>query len=382
MIKKLFIIILLSYIFGEIIRLDFGNGIVFKPLDVGVVTVLALWLLVKARKKQRIKPVNILIPVLLFVGSGSLSLLINSSNLTINQFFISFMYLIRWAAYAGVFFVVSDFDNPFKDKISKLLVIVGSIIVALGYLQYFFYPNLRNLFYLGWDEHMFRMFSVFLDPNFAGAFFVLFFLFLVNLFLKNRSIPIGLISLLTLGGVFLTFSRSALVMLIVSSSLLLILMNKKRMIFLLLAITLIMLTISSRYFNIENINLFRAVSSKARIETARNSLLILGKSPLIGVGFNSYKYFQLRYGLRLDNPISHADAGADNSLLFVLATTGIIGFVLYLFLWFRLLKAVSALAVASIVGIIADSMFINSLFYPFIMFWLWIICALSIKNHN
>jgi O-antigen ligase len=143
-----------------------------------------------------------------------------------------------------------------------------------------------------------------------------------------------------------------------------------------------MLSISSRYFNIENINLFRAVSSEARIETARNSLIILGKNPLIGVGFNSYKYFQLRYGLRLDNPISHADAGSDNSLLFVLATTGIIGFILYLFLWFRLLKAVSALAVASIVGVFVDSMFINSLFYPFIMLWLWIICALSTKNHN
>jgi O-antigen ligase len=171
-------------------------------------------------------------------------------------------------------------------------------------------------------------------------------------------------------------------MLILSSSLLLMLMNKKRMILLLLVITLIILSISSRYFIFENINLFRGVSSNARIETARNALLMLRKSPFIGVGFNSYKYFQLHYGLRLDNPISHADAGSDNSLLFVLATTGIIGFILYLFLWFRLLKAVSALAIASIVGVFVDSMFINSLFYPFIMLWLWIILALRIRSQS
>jgi hypothetical protein len=40
------------------------------------------------------------------------------------------------------------------------------------------------------------------------------------------------------------------------------------------------------------------------------------------------------------------------------------------------------LAIASVAGIFVDSMFINSLFYPLIMFWLWIILALSIKNHN
>jgi O-antigen ligase len=379
---KILLITILSVIFGEIFRLNLGGGIILKPLDIGVGISVAWWLLLKLISKERIIPQNIFIPILLFAGTGLLSLLVNYSSLSIYQFLASLMYLMRWVAYAGIFFVVGDFDKNLKGMTAKMLLIIGSIIVALGYVQYFFYPDLHNLFYLGWDEHMFRMFSVFLDPNFAGAFFVLFFLYLVSIFIKNKSILIGLLSILTLGGIFLTFSRSALIMLIVSSSLLFILMNKKRMIFLLLVITLIMLTISSRYFNIENINLFRGVSSGARLETAKNALLVFEKSPIIGVGFNSYKYFQLRYGLRFDNSMSHADAGSDSSILFVLATTGIIGLVIYLFLWLRLLKDVSALAVASIVGIFTDSMFINSLFYPFIMFWLWIILALSIKDHN
>lgn len=382
--KKIFIAILFLFALGEIIRLDFGSGVFLKPADIGVGFIAVWWLISKLAKKEKIKPRYIYIPILFFAGSGVLSLLINYSSLTISQFFVSLMYLVRWVVYAGIFFVVYDFDKEFKKKISKLLIVVGSLIVGLGYLQYFFYPNLKNLFYLGWDEHAYRMFSVFLDPNFAGGFFVLFFLFLVSLFLKKKSILIGLLLGLTLGAVFLTFSRSALIMLIVSSSLLFILMNKKIWIVLLLGITLLMLILSSKYFNIENINLFRIVSSEARLETARNAILIIKNNPLIGVGFNSYRYAQLRYGLRNNSAkmISHADAGVDNSFLFVIATTGIVGFVLYLFLWLRILKFASILAFASITGVFVDSLFINSLFYSFIMFWLWVVIALSIKNRS
>jgi len=382
MIKKLFIFILPLFIFGEIIRLDLGNGVFLKPVDIGIGFILALWLISKLAKKEKIRQRNIYIPILFFAGSGALSLLINYSNLTISQFFISLMYLVRWVTYAGIFFIVNDFDKNFKKKIPTLLIVVGALIVGLGYLQYFFYSSLRNLFYLGWDEHMYRMFSVFLDPNFAGSFFVLFFLFLVSLFLEKKNILICFLAALTLGAVFLTFSRSALIMLIVSSSLLFILMNKKIWIAILLGIIFIVFGMSSRYFNIENINLFRIVSSEARLETARNAIAIIKNNPIFGVGFNSYRYAQFRYGLRNDNAVavSHADAGVDNSFLFVIATTGIVGFILFLFLWLRILKNTSILAVASIMGVFVNSMFINSLFYPFIMLWLWIIIAVKVSR--
>ena len=178
--KKIFTAILFLFPLGEILRLDFANGVSLKPLDIGVGIIVVLWAIFKMAKKEKIKQKRVYVPILLFAGSGALSLLINYSNLTINQFFISLTYLVRWVAYAGIFFVVSDFDKEFKERILKLLIVIGSLIVASGYLQYIFYPNLRNLFYLGWDEHMYRIFSVFLDPNFAGAFFVLFFLFLIN----------------------------------------------------------------------------------------------------------------------------------------------------------------------------------------------------------
>lgn len=380
--KIIFILVLFLFPIGEIIRIDFGNSIVLKPIDIGVVLVVFFWLIIKLKKKEEIKQKNILLPVLLFIISAFFSLVINYSSLSLNQFFVSSAYLVRWIFYAGIFFVVSDFNREFKKRISGLLILVGSIIVGLGYVQYFFYPNLKNLFYLGWDEHKYRMFSVFLDPNFAGAFFVLFFIFLISSYFRNKNKLIGLFSILTLGAVFLTFSRSALIMLIVSSSLLFILSNKKIWIGLLFGITFLVLSISSKYFNIENINLFRIVSSEARIETSRNAIKIIEDHPVFGVGFNTYRYAQLDYGFRQDKSkiVSHADAGADNSILFVLATTGAVGFFFYGFVWFKILKTANALIIASVIGILIDSLFINSLFYTYIIFWLWVIIALKENN--
>src|SRR3989344_4212784 len=98
------------------------------------------------------------------------------------------------------------------------------------------------LYYLGWDEHLYRLFSTFLDPNFAGAFFVLYFLFALNILIdslkkqtKFFSLFIGLMSFLALIAIFLTYSRSALLMLITGSFIFLFL-NARRSFAILMAI--------------------------------------------------------------------------------------------------------------------------------------------------
>jgi len=381
--KKIFIFLLFVFPVGEIFRLDFGNGFVIKPLDIGIVILISGWLFLKLFKRQKITQPDLLLPAILFPLVGLFSLLISNLHLQPGEFMVSFAYLVRWVIYLGMFFVVLDFDEEFKKTVLKLLTLSGSLIVLFGYIQYFYYSNLQNLNYMGWDEHMYRMFSVFFDPNFAGAFFVLFFLFLTNKFLQKRSLTTGVLIILTLGAVFLTFSRSALIMLIVASCMLFIFLSRKKLILWLLLLIIIVIGISSKYFYITNINLFRVISSEARLETAKNAIKIIDDHPIFGIGFNSYRYAQFRYNFRSQtNLTSHADSSPDNSLLFVLATTGIVGFILYVYFWFRLFKIASVLAIVSVVGIFADSMFINSLFYPLIMFWLWIILALSIKNHS
>ena len=82
---------------------------------------------------------------------------------------------------------------------------------------------------------------------------------------------------------------------------------------------------------------------------------------------------------------SNAAAGLDNSLLFVTATTGIVGLAAYVFLLgkavfvsfrrLRTLKPLNALLTATLIAIIVHSMFNNSLFYPWVMIWLWLLFA-------
>lgn len=429
MILKIFILLILFlFPFGEILRLEMGNNIVIKPLDV-VVGLAAIWWVVSQIQSLKFKVQNynskfkslrksyFLFPLLLFVSIGLYSLLINLSWLKSQEFFVSFLYLVRWVSYALLFPIVLQFDKTFKKKITVFLFIDGLIILAFGYLQYFFYNSLKNLYYLGWDEHMHRIFSTFFDPNFAGAFFVLYLLFVGGLILKNiskrhsgkrgtsasgirfitavrdsgqaRMTILSIVLLLTLLAIFLTFSRSALLTLIVGAVTFFILINKKKLLLLLFGTIILFGLIASPKFYDENMNLFRETSSKARLANYDVALRVIQDHPIVGVGFNSYRYTKPLYGLDHDwvDAPSHADAGVDNSYLFVLATTGIVGFVAYGWLWIHFLKNAFSLhkkkfkigaviVISSSFALFTNAFFINSLFFAPLMLWMWIIIAL------
>jgi O-antigen ligase len=103
--------------------------------------------------------------------------------------------------------------------------------------------------------------------------------------------------------------------------------------------------------------------------------------PLFGIGFNTYRFAQLRYGFitKGEEADSHGVAGTDNSFLFVLATTGLIGLLSYAALWGTIVRQAwgNHVVVASITAIFIHSLFVNSLFYPHIMEWIWILIAAS-----
>lgn len=391
--KILLILILVFFPFGELIRFTVSDNVIVKPIDIvaGILLLWTIFLYIKNKKFQlSLKPYYFYFP---FVGL--ISLLINSYWLNTLELFASFLYLLRWVSYMSIFFAMLQVDQKFRNKIMLFLFIDGFIVVLIGFLQYFFYPNLNNLFYLGWDNHLYRLFSSFLDPNFVGAFFVLFFIFIGGLLfnnLKNKKIVVFYtVSLvLTFIAIVLTYSRSALIMLIVSGVLFFILKKKKKIIFLLLGSIVLFIIISSPFFYIENLNLFRSYSSLSRINYTEKGLIIFKDNPLIGVGFDSYRYAQYKYHFEKpvnQNPVHNA-SGTDNSFIFILATTGIIGFFAYCYLWFRLFKKIkgdsnkySAVFIASATGLLVDSFFNNSLFYPEIMMWMWYVTSfLFTKN--
>jgi len=135
----------------------------------------------------------------------------------------------------------------------------------------------------------------------------------------------------------------------------------------------------------------------ARLSQYELTLGIIEKDPVFGVGFNTFRYAQEDAGyFRDDRGVSfeggHAGAGSDSSLLFILVTTGVPGLLLYLAMWgaflkdaFRayitrsnttLVRALGLVIVVSQLALMAHTQFVNSMFYPWIMAWMWILLAL------
>lgn len=410
LLKVLILLILFLFPFGELLRFQINNHVAIKPIDVMVGMTALWWIIWKVQsvkfkvqsfniKYKVLKKSSFALPFILFVSVGFISLVINLTWLEMNQFLVSSLYWFRWVSYALLFPIVLQFDKIFKQKICLFLLIDGLIIVFLGYLQYFFYNSLKNVYHLGWDEHMHRMVSTFLDPNFAGAFFVLYLLFVGGMLARNhesrimnQGVLIGIL-VLTLAAIFLTFSRSALLMLIVGAVSFLFLINKKKFVLLLFAVIVLFGLVVSPKFYDENMNLFREASSKARLENYAFALRVIEDHPVVGVGFNSYRYTKPLYGADhdwVDSP-SHADAGVDNSFLFVLATTGIIGSFCYVWFWLRLLRRLQGvlrkkkniLAVvtfSSVIGLFVHALFVNSLFFAPLMLWYFMLIGLSLEK--
>jgi O-antigen ligase len=274
------------------------------------------------------------------------------------------------------------------------LLFSGFVTVFIGYVQYFYYPSLKNLFYLGWDEHLYRMFSTFLDPNFAGAFFAIFFIFslcfLLSSYKTNNYSKFFVtlsVSVITLGAVYLTYSRSALLILVISTFAYLYLVKRRKILLFLTLIFFLLIFLSPKSFQTEGTNLLRVTSSEARLTSINQAVSIFQSSPVFGIGFNAYRYAQNKRGLSNNIwQITHSGAGTDNSFLFVAATTGIIGLISYIYLIYKILllakiniaKNKYAPVLFSItLGLIVNSFFINSLFYTFLLEWVFLLAALT-----
>lgn len=394
LLKVLFYTFLITFPIAEIGKFQFSNGISFSINDVFLFLLILTWILFKI-KHRKTKKYFLKKPILIFVSFGLISLILNFYNLSIDKFIISFLYLLRFASYACIYFIIKEFDLNTKNKISILLLVFGFVTVLIGYAQYFLYPSLRNLFYLGWDEHLYRMFSSFLDPNFAGTFFVLFFIysivFVINYFTNKdwiKFIITLLISFLTFVAIYLTYSRSAFIMLIISAIAFLILKGKKKLILLSILVMFSLIFLSPKSFKTEGTNLFRTVSSEARFTSMKQGLYVFTKSPVFGVGFNAYRYAQNKY-LGLNSfywETTHSGAGTDNSFIFVLATTGIVGFVAYIYFLYNIFSLsiinltknkYAVCLFSSLLGLVVGSIFINSLFYVFILEWIFVLAGLT-----
>lgn len=386
-------ILLFLFPLGQLARIDFGTGVALTPLDAGVgVLAVFIWMTILFQKKRIPR---LFFPIGCFLLAGFIGLASQLTVLSHTEWIVSFFYLLRFIAYTSIGLGIATLPKKYKRITWKLMLIGGALVVVAGYLQYFLYPSLRNLIYAGWDPHLYRMFATFLDPNFAGPFFALYFLLVFHSLLEKTGIKnrllFGLLSLSAFFAVILSFSRGAYVVLGVGFLVYLFFRGYKR-IAISIPILVILLGFLFAFFvpRGEGKNLLRTASTGARLASLQNTLTVFMKNPLVGVGFDSFRYAQHRYHLLRgeDWQQSHSGAGTNNSFLFVLATTGILGGICYGYFWLVLLLKTQVklkkkephgiLFISLWITFLVSGLFENTLFYPSIMLWLWILVGLFI----
>ena len=140
-------------------------------------------------------------------------------------------------------------------------------------------------------------------------------------------------------------------------------------------------------------NIDRGYSANARLSTWQQGINIFEHAPILGVGFNAYRYSLREYNLAGNDFTNTRGASSnDASLLNILATTGVIGFFSFVCFLFLILKQglnspekhSGFTACAFIIGLLVHSLFNNSLFYPPILFLIVLFAAKinPAKNNN
>ncbi len=331
-------LLVISMSLGELQRLP---GLPLYLHDV----ILGALLLVNYRR------VKIYKPVVWFALAGIISLVAAAFRMPLTQVLTGSLYLFRFVGYS---LLISIGLAP------GYLILFSSLLAVFGLVQYLFVPDTRWLFTLNWDEHYYRLLSTLFDPNFTGIILVLGLILIYFYRPKWWGLYV-----LHFAALLLTYSRSSYLAFLGAAAFLAIYKKHYKLIAgALLVISLIFLLPRPGG---EGVKLERIMSIKQRLSNYQLGIGFWQKSPVFGVGFNTLKYFR-------DNQLSHSASGLDSSLIFVLATGGVIGFLAYLNL-LRSLWQKDLVVKTTLAALLIHSLFVNSLFYSFVMIWLWALGA-------
>ena len=383
--KLLFVLTILGIALGQLGAIPLGNNVTLYVHDVLLALLLVFALLTKQRKVQG----ALLVPIRIFLGIAAVSLLINAYQFSMTELGVSSLYLFRWMLYSTLYAIsLQKIITP--RQLLTWLYWSGVIVSFLGLVQYVYYPYLRNLSYLGWDPHLYRVFSTFFDPNYLSLYLVLTLFLGMYLAISKLKWYFLVGQLVTFVAFLLTYSRSGYVAFVVGLFVYAIFARKLKILFvgvlLFVAILFLLPTPDG-----EGVKLFRTVSTFARVGNWKRGFVLIKEAPLFGFGFNTLRYVQERRGWvdRENGVASKAGAGLDDSFQFLWATTGIVGLLSYLWIlvsvgkiFVRLLgndktRVLGVIGISTLLSTIVHSQFINSLFYPQILLWWWILAGAS-----
>lgn len=385
MVKYLFYLLLIVFPLGQLTRIELGNGVNFYWHDLIVFFLLLSWVIKKAINKEKFYFPKLTKPILGFICIACFSFLLAFPYRQNRELIIAGLYLLRWIVYSGIYFVLVDLYR-FRIKCgmtkNNLLIISGVIAAVLGLLQYIFFPDIRPLTMFDWDPHYYRVVGTYLDPGYTGMIYVLTLILLVpRLWRKSRKKVEIFAFLIVYIALALTYARSAYLAYLTAMAVISWYKKSVKFFSTVLIIAILTVFLLPRPGG-EGVKLERQSTVLARINNWSQTIKIGFNNPLFGVGFNTYRYVQRDYGfLSKENwQKTHSGAGADSSLLFLFATTGIVGLMSFIWLMRKMMVKGQLVLIASGTALLVHSFFNNSLFYVWIMIWWWILFAINSKN--
>lgn len=357
-----------------------------------------------AGTKNLMQKSAITLPFILFIVMASLSLVQSLAFLAPAEVMGSSLYLIRFLQYGLLFFITLQTVRTPKQiqAIIKIMAVSALLLALAGFVQLSVYPDLAALEEQGYDPHINRLVSTWLDPNFVGGFLAYMVSILLGMMLhapKLKSKMLLLTVMAVLGAaLFFTFSRSAYLAL-AAGIIIISLLKSRKILIISLALFIIGLGVSPRAQE-RVAELAQSVTSltsssaetpdptaKLRLQSWRQTLQLIQKRPLLGSGYNTLRAVNYQEGYIKDKEI-HSGSGSDSSLLTILATTGILGFIPFLLLYILPLKTAfrawrdkkipasfrgfSLGLMGGIAALLVHSVFVNSLLFPSIMIFFWI----------
>jgi O-antigen ligase len=391
--KIIFWFCLATLIFGLLARIPVGGSGVLA-LDILLPIFAILFLFQKIFIDRKIPKISFLPSALVFGAIAILSFLLGAWDLGFKEQALSASYLIR--LFSAIIFAIAtaDFvqnDKKFRETFFRNIFIIAGIVVFLGFLQFLFLPDISTFSTEGgWDPHTGRLLGTWMDPNFVAGFLAFLIPVAIAHFYKAQKISLKIILLILifsfLGALFLTFSRSGFLAAGIGFLLFFLCKDPKIIILGLLVISLgIIFNKRAQTRFVEFAGTVKSVifqdtdeidpTAKLRMENWQKSFELFQKYPITGIGYNTYRYRAAEEGVVDESYFS--SGGSDSTHLTVLITTGIFGFLA--FLWFcgqvflvnlfRFFKEKNVIALGFASGFLAlffHAVFVNSFFFPLI----------------
>lgn len=390
--RYFFFACLLLLVPGLLLRIPVGGAGILAT-DVILPTYAGLWLFYKALVIRKVPKAVFVLPAALFSLFAFMTFWYGAYELDMLAKVLSFAYIVRFVSIVIVGWSVVDIlkTEEEKDQFWHLLMVLCFIIAVLGFLQFWLVPDISQWSEEGkWDPHTGRLLGTWMDPNFMAGFmgFLLPLTFgrLYTTTQKRRKLFYAVLAAIFAYALFLTFSRSGYLAAATGLGFFFILRDPR---VLLIGVIFAGIGIATSQRSQERltqlVGTFSAIllqetdevdpTANLRIESWRKSLTLFEKYPLTGIGYNTYRYRAAEEGIV--DPNFYSAGGSDSTLLNILITTGVFGFVLFLWfyvtLWVRHLwryfQTKNSLSLGFSCGLTAmlvHSMFVNSILFPLI----------------